>query len=367
MGIADRLLTPTARRGALRAGAGAAGLVAGELAVVVGGIVRSAADFPKPIDDGPDPLLVNPRHLTRSTVVPTADGTLLHVETSLDLAEHPSDLVVVMIHGWTCSTRFWNPQMNHFGTRVPMIAFDHRGHGVSEMGKKKVTVATLGQDLEAVLAATLPPGKRAVLVGHSMGGMTIMSWAAQFAAGQFGAGRFGTAMADRIAAVVLTSTTARDVVQQQRLTPDNLPAFTKPVKPLVARAFVSTPLPLPSNSMTSRLTHYIALGPQARAAHVDFTDELISRGSAKSRAAWGSAMYRLNVVAGLEALSVPTAVVVGTEDLLTPPLHADFMADALDRNGVLLEYVTYEGAGHMVPIERSAGFNRLLDDLLASL
>lgn len=357
MGITERLLAPGLRRGALRAGAGAAGLVAGDLAVVVGGIVRSAADFPAPIDDGPDPLLVNPRHLTRSTVVPTVDGTLLHVETSLNLAGHPSDHVVVLIHGWTCSTRFWNPQLNHFGDAVPVIAFDHRGHGLSEMGKKKVTVDTLGQDLEAVLAATLPPGKRAVLVGHSMGGMTIMSWAAQF----------GAAMADRIAAVVLTSTTARDVVQQQRLTPENLPGFTKPVTPLVARAFVSTPLPLPSNALTSRLTHYIALGPQARAAHVDFTDELISRGSARSRAAWGSAMYRLNVVAGLEALNVPTAVVVGTRDLLTPTVHADFMAEVLDRKGVLLEYVTYEGAGHMVPIERSAGFNRLLDDLLAAL
>lgn len=365
MGIADRLVSDGVRRGARRVGAGAAGaagLVAGDMAVVVGGIARSAASFPAAIDDGPDPLLVNPQHLTRSSVVPTHDGALLHVETSLNLEDHPSDVVMVLIHGWTCSTRFWNPQINHLGDKgdgadVPIIAFDHRGHGLSEMGKTKVSVATLGQDLETVLAATLPAGKRAILVGHSMGGMTIMSWAAQF----------GSAMDQRVAAIVLTSTAARDVVQNQRLTPENLPGFTRPVKPIVARAFVSTPMPLPSNSLTSKLTHYIALGPQARAAHVDFTDQLISRGSPKSRAAWGSAMYKLNVVAGLEALNVPTAVVVGTKDLLTPPPHADFMADVLDRNGVLLEYVVYDGAGHMVPIERSPAFNQLLDDVLAAV
>lgn len=345
-----------ARRTAL-IGAGAAGLVAADAGVVLAGIAREAARFPKPVDDGPDPLLVNPQQLMRSTVVPTGDRTLLHVEASIDLEDHPGDEVLVFVHGWTCSTRFWNPQFNHFGTDRPMIAFDHRGHGLSEMGRGKVSVETLGQDLEAVLQAMVPAGKRVVLIGHSMGGMTIMSWAAQFGAG----------MEERVAAIVLTSTTARDVVQRQLLTPASLPRFTGPVKPLVARAFVSTPMPLPSNRLTSRLTHYIALGPQSRAAHVDFTDELISRGSARSRAAWGSAMYRLNVVAGLEALRVPTAVVVGTHDLLTPPVHADFMAEVLDRNGVLSRYEIYDGAGHMVPIERAPTYNQLLDQVLADL
>lgn len=355
------------RRRASLAGVGAAGLLAGDLALVVGGIARAAAKHPPAVDDGPDPLLVNPGHLMRSTVVPTADGTLLHAETSVNLDEHPGDEVLVFVHGWTCSTRFWNPQTNHFGGDRPVIAFDHRGHGLSEMGKARVTVDMLGQDLEAVLSTLLPPGKRAILVGHSMGGMAIMSWAAQYGSGRLGGDRSGTAMADRIAAVVLTSTTARDVVQQQLLTPANLPTYTRAVRPLVARAFVSTPVPLPSNKMSSKLTHYMALGPHARAAHVNFTDELISRGSARSRAAWGSAMYRLNVVAGLEALTVPTLVVVGDRDLLTPPVHSDFMADVLDRNGVLMDYITYPGAGHMVPIERALSYNRLIDDVLASV
>lgn len=347
---------PERRRRAAWIGAGAAAAVAGGVATTLGGILLAARRFPDPLDDGPDPLLTNPRD-TRSSVVATADGTLLHVETSLDLDEYQGDEVVVLVHGWTCSTRFWNPQMNHLAGDRPFIAFDHRGHGLSEMGKAKVTVEMLGQDLEAVLAAVLPEGKRAVLVGHSMGGMAILSWAAQFP----------SAVTERAASAILVSTTPREVVQQQLLTPANLPAYTRMVRPLVARAFVSTPMPLPANKLTSRLTHYMAFGPETRAAHVDFGDEMISRGSPKSRAAWGSALYRLNVVAGLEALSIPTAVVVGSEDLLTPPVHADFMAEALDRNGVLLEYVTYPGAGHMVPIERAPEFNQLIDDVLAAL
>lgn len=362
---AKRLHSARRRRAGL-AGLGAAGLLAGDLALVVGGIARAAAKHPPAVDDGPDPLLVDPGRLMRSTVVPTADGTLLLAETSVNLDDHPSDEVLVFVHGWTCSTRFWNPQMNHFGGDRPVIAFDHRGHGLSEMGRARVTVDVLGQDLEAVLTTLLPPGKRAILVGHSMGGMAIMSWAAQYGAGR-GVDGPGSRMADRIAAVVLTSTTPRDVVQQQLLTPADLPRYTRAVRPLVARAFVSTPVPLPSNNLSTRLTHYLALGPHARAAHVKFTDELIAAGSPRARAAWGSALYRLNVVAGLEALTVPTLVVVGDRDLLTPPPHSDFMAEVLDRNGVLLDYVTYPGAGHMVPIERALSYNQLIDDVLASV
>lgn len=357
MGRADGWIPSPWGKRALQAGAVGAGLVAADMGLAVGGILRAATTFPVPIDDGPDPALTDPRHLMRSGVVSTPDGTLLHVETSLDLEDHPADEVLVLVHGWTCSTRFWNAQVNHIGTSRPVIAFDHRGHGLSEMGNKKLGIETLGQDLQAVLAATLPPGKRAVLVGHSMGGMTIMSWA----------GQFGETMHERVAAVVLASTAARGVVEHQRLTPDSVRTLTRPVNPLVGRTFLSTPVPLPSNRLTSRFTHYLALGPKARAAHVDFSDELISRTSPVSRAAWGAAMYGLNVIAGLEAISVPTAVVVGSEDRLTPPLHADFLAKALDRNGVLLTYDTYPEAGHMVPIERSLEFNQLLDDVLAVL
>ncbi|MFT3716747.1 MAG: alpha/beta fold hydrolase [Gordonia sp. (in: high G+C Gram-positive bacteria)] len=348
-------LRSRAVQGALAFGAGATGLVAADLTVLAGGIVRAAAAFPPPIDDGPDPALDNPAHLTRSSVVATDDGTLLHVESSLNIDDHPGDDVLVLIHGWTCSTRFWNPQFNRFAADRPMIAYDQRGHGLSEMGRTKVTPATLGQDLQRVLSETVPEGKRAILVGHSMGGMSIMSWAQQF----------GGRMAERVSQVVLVSTTPRKVVQEQLLTPTSLAGVADPVKPIMGRIFLGTPVPLPSNKFSSRMTHYLALAPKARAAHVDFCDEMIARCSPRSRAAWGSAMYGMNLVGGLEALSVPTTVLVGTDDLLTPPLHSDFMAGVLDRNGVLRDYITYPDTGHMLPIERHEDLNAVIAGVLA--
>ncbi|GAA4641294.1 alpha/beta fold hydrolase [Gordonia humi] len=342
------------RAAAAVVGVGAAGVAvtAAELGVIGGALLREAYRYPKPIDDGPDPLLAAPSG-ARSSVVGASDGTLLHAVISGDV--DAADEIVILIHGWTCNTGFWNAQVGHLGGRRALIAYDQRGHGLSEMGSTKPTAELLGRDLQAVIDELVPDGKRAVLVGHSMGGMTIMSWAAQFGAG----------MEEKISGIVLTSTAAFGVVQRQLLVPKNLPAFARPFEPLVERAFVSTPLPLPANSaITERITHYVALGPVARQAHVDFSDEQIAACSPTARAAWGAAMYSLDLRPGLAKITVPTAVVVGSADRLTSPEHAEEMAQVLRGNGVLHSITEYPGAGHMVPIERAVQYNRLLDQVL---
>ncbi|MFT4085660.1 MAG: alpha/beta hydrolase [Gordonia sp. (in: high G+C Gram-positive bacteria)] len=354
---APRKLGRRLAQGAALMGAGAAGLFVADAALVMGALVRAAFALPRPVDDGPDPLLAPPREPLRSSVVGTHDGVLLHVETSTDLATHSSDEVLVLVHGWTCNTRFWNAQLNHYAGRMPIIAYDQRGHGLSELGPAKATIEMLGQDLQAVLEQTLPPGKRAILVGHSMGGMAIMSWAAQYS----------SQIVDQVAGIVLTSTTSHDLIQQQRLTPPNLPRFTHPVNPAIARAFTSSPVPLPSNGLTNILAHYIALGTQTRAAHVAFTDELIAGCPPLARAAWGSAMYYLNVTAGLRAINVPTAVVVGTDDRLTPVIHSEYLAASLRANDVLHSYTEFPGAGHMVTYERGEEYNVLLDGFIEDI
>ena len=332
--------------GAVGAGTGGVGL-----AVIAGSLLREAYRYPRPVQDGPDRMLQAPPH-TKSSVVAASDGTLLHVVTSGDVDR--SDEILVFVHGWTCNTGFWNAQMQHFGDRHATVAYDQRGHGLSELGKTRLTPDVLGQDLQAVLEEVIPDGKRAVLVGHSMGGMSIMSWAAQFGAG----------MEEKVSAIVLTSTGAFTVVQRQLLIPEDLPAIVRPLEPYVERAFVSTALPLPTNPVSERLTHYIALGPVARQAHVDFSDEQIAACSPTARAAWGAAMYDLDVRPGLGKITVPTAVVVGTQDRLTSPVHAEELAGVLRANGVLHSLTEYPGAGHMVPIERSGPYNRLLGAIL---
>ncbi|MEJ9080490.1 alpha/beta fold hydrolase [Gordonia malaquae] len=341
-------------KGALIGAGLVGGVIAAELGTVGALILREAFKYPTPVQDGPDPRVEPPAKAPRSSVVGTPDGALLHVATIGDV--DAADEVIVLIHGWTCNTGFWNPQFHHFADNRAVIAYDHRGHGLSELGSVRPSVELLGQDLQTVLEEMVPEGKRAVLVGHSMGGMTIMSWAAQF----------GSGMEEKISAIVLTSTAAKDVVQRQQLVPE-LPRFLRPAEPLVERAFVSLPLPLASNDLSARIAHYVALGPVARQAHVDFTDKQLAACSPSARGAWGTAMYSLDVTAGLERISVPTAVVVGAKDRLTKVEHSREMADVLRANGVLHSYTEFPGAGHMVPFERAEAFNAVLDTVLGDV
>jgi pimeloyl-ACP methyl ester carboxylesterase len=121
---------------------------------------------------------------TAQVVVVTDDGVPLHVE--IDEPDgRPEGMTngaavptVVFCHGYTLSLRSWVFQrraLKAAGYRV--VLWDARGHGRSGAGSKEsYEIDQLGLDLYAVINAVAPQGPL-ILVGHSMGGMTLMSLA----------------------------------------------------------------------------------------------------------------------------------------------------------------------------------------------
>ena len=111
-----------------------------------------------------------------SRTVTTDDGVDLHVEFDGD---PDAALTVVFSHGFTARLAEWELQRAALRDRARLVFWDQRGHGRS--GWTPLTAATIdrtGQDLGAVLDATTPTGP-VVLVGHSMGGMSVMALARQ--------------------------------------------------------------------------------------------------------------------------------------------------------------------------------------------
>ncbi|GED96747.1 alpha/beta fold hydrolase [Gordonia crocea] len=317
--------------------------------MVVEGI-RSAPVAP----DEPDAGLVPPAAAPLRSHVHTADGAELNVLTYP--ADDPADTsdVVVFIHGWTCNTAYWNPQVNHLLGKRTIVAYDQRGHGESRLGRARPTPERLGADLEAVLAAAVPVGRKAVLVGHSMGGITIQAWADQHA----------DEVNERISAVILESTAATDILGRHGLFNPDRPAYTKPFERLTGVLFTSTPLPLPQSEIGARVTRAISMTPTARGAHVVFVDEMVRSCSPIVRALCGNGMNGFDVRTGTGALTVPTTVINGTLDRLLPPVHSDEMAGILHGVGSLYRHVVLDDIGHMLSIEASAEFNAVLDDVL---
>nr|WP_202458142.1 alpha/beta hydrolase [Streptomyces sp. SID5464] len=258
----------------------------------------------------------------------SADGARLHVET------HGPDgaPAVVLAHGWTCSTAFWAAQIRDLAADHRVIAYDQRGHGRSPASPACSTDA-LADDLEAVLAATLAPGEQAVIAGHSMGGMTVMA----------ASGR--AAFREHAAAVLLCSTGSSQLVAASTVVamrPGRLRTW-------LTRRILGSRAPLgPVTPLARRILKYGTMGPGSAPHMVEACARIVHACPREVRYAWSHVLDLLDLDHGVRELHVPTAVVVGTADRLTPPVHARALATALPHCTGLTEL---PGIGHMTPIE----------------
>ncbi|MET9348963.1 alpha/beta fold hydrolase [Streptomyces termitum] len=266
----------------------------------------------------------------RALVVRSADGASVHTE-----VYGPEDApTVVLSHGWTCSIGFWAAQIRALAADHRVVAYDQRGHGRSPVpAPGGYSTTALADDLEAVLAAVLRPGERAVLAGHSMGGMTIMAAA--------GRPRFR----DHAAAVLLCST------GPSRLTAEStvVPLGPGALRTRLTAAVLGSKAPLgPVNGVSRKVLKYATMGPASAPDRVDACARIVHACPRPSRYGWSQVLAGIDLEANLRELRVPAAVLVGTADRLTPPVHSRAMAGALPHCTGLTELA---GMGHMTPVE----------------
>ncbi|MGV9694710.1 alpha/beta fold hydrolase [Streptomyces sp. NPDC003470] len=264
----------------------------------------------------------------RELTVVSADGARLHVE-----VHGPEDApAVVLSHGWTCSTAFWAAQIRALSADHRVIAYDQRGHGRSPASRVCGTDA-LADDLEAVLAATLAPGERAVIAGHSMGGMTVLAAAAR------------PALREHAAAVLLCSTGSSRLVASATV----LPLREGRVRTWLTRRLLGSRAPLgPVTPLALRILKYGTMGPGSAPHMVEACARIVHACPRRARHAWSRVLDLLDLDHGVRELRMPVEVVVGTADRLTPPVHARALAAALPSCVGLTEL---PGAGHMTPVE----------------
>ncbi|WP_405854282.1 alpha/beta hydrolase [Streptomyces sp. NBC_00090] len=276
------------------------------------------------------------RHLTslptsRELTAVSADGSSIHVE----VYGPEGAPAVVLAHGWTCSISFWAEQIRALAADHRVVAYDQRGHGRSPApaGPSGYSVRALADDFEAVLAATLAPGEKAVVAGHSMGGMTVMAAASR------------PAFREHTAAVLLCST------GPSRLTAE---ATVVPLRPSgrrtrLTRGVLGAKAPLgPVTPLSKKILKYATMGPGSAPERVDACARIVHACPRGARVGWSRVLSELDLEAGVRELDLPVAVLVGTGDRLTPPVHSRAMAEALPQCVGLLELA---GMGHMTPVE----------------
>ena len=280
-------------------------------------------------------------------LVRSDDTTELHVEAFGAGDEAP----LVLAHGWTEQLSFWRPVtriLRERGLRV--VAYDLRGHGRSgPAAGGDYSLARYGDDLEAVLAAVVGDGRRAVVAGHSLGAMSIAAWAERHA------------VARRVRAAAMINTGLGDLVSGQLLLGGLTARFSSP---FVGRALMGSRAPVPSLSspLANALIRHAAFGPTATTGQVAFYERMLVECPPRVRAATGIAMSDMDLWGAVARITVPTLVIAGSDDRLTPPSHSRRIADTLPQPVGLIEF---ERTGHMSPLERPAEVARALEQLVA--
>ncbi|MFW3113558.1 putative non-heme haloperoxidase HPX [Mycobacterium haemophilum DSM 44634] len=282
------------------------------------------------------------------------DGTPLHTEVFGPADGYP----IVLTHGFTCAIRAWAYQITDLAADYRVIAFDHRGHGRSGAPPRGAySLKHLASDLDSVLEATLAPHERALLAGHSMGGITIAAWSECYR----------DKVHRRAGAVALINTSTGDLVRKMKLLP--VPRELSPARVMAGRALINVfggfPLPgaarIPSRYLVARL----AVGSGADPSVARFIYELFAQTSAAGRG--GCARMLVDALGDryldLDGLTAPTLVIGSEHDRLTPISQSRRIARTAPNVVGLVELP----GGHCSMLEQHQEVNRQLRTLAASV
>ncbi|MBV8539267.1 MAG: alpha/beta hydrolase [Pseudonocardiales bacterium] len=298
----------------------------------------------------------------REYTVTADDGVELSVE-EFDPADGGApEFTVILIHGYTLDRRCWLFQRHDLAhstsPRVRQVFYDLRSHGRSGPSPRHAcTLEQLGRDLDAVIRAAAPEG-RVVLIGHSLGGMTIMALAEHNP----------ELFAERICGVAFLNTSAGDIGRSGL--PRPLLSRRNPIMPVARRLSRWEPGARAVDrgreacgNLIWSLTRKLAFGPEAvDPALVELMYTMMRTTSFEVMIDFLALFGAHNRYAALAGLQYAKALVLGGNcDRVIQCQHSEAIAALLPD----AELVQVEGSGHMTMLEQPEHVNAHLLDLIS--
>lgn len=244
----------------------------------------------------------------------------------------PRPWPVVLLHGFPFNRTLWRGQVESLSRARRVVAPDLRGHGETSLAQGPATMEEMAEDVAALLDE-LEVG-RAVVGGLSMGGYVALA--------------FLRAHPERVGALVLADTRAQADSDDARRTREE-----------TAQRALSAGMGPIADAMLPKL-----LAPATRVRRPDVVarvrEMILGTKPEGAAAALRGMALRRDQSDLLGTINVPTLIVVGSEDAITPPSDAEAMRVKI--GGARL--VKIEGAGHVSNVERPGEFDRALAEFL---
>ncbi|OMQ10688.1 alpha/beta hydrolase, partial [Modestobacter sp. VKM Ac-2676] len=221
-----------------------------------------------------------------------------------------------------------------------LVFYDQRGHGTSGRGDAAhATIEQLGADLEAVLEARVPRGP-VVLVGHSMGGMTVLAFAR----------RRPELFGDRVVGAALVSTSSGNLGQLDFGLPQLLTRVRTAVLPVAAwtmrrRPAIAEHTRRLAKDVVSAATRALSFSSADVAPELGhYVDAMIAGTPVDVIAEFYPALVRLDQSGAIEPLRrVPVLVLTGDTDRMIPAEHSELIARELGRDEHGVDFVVVPG------------------------
>lgn len=244
-------------------------------------------------------------------------------------------LPIIFIHGFPFDKSSWQFQMDHLSHYDRVITYDIRGFGKSTIGKEKMSVQLLADDLIGLMDALQL--SKAIVCGLSMGGYILLNALNRYP--------------ERFAAIILSDTQCiadTHEAREKRLKNIELiesGGINQYVENMVNNLFYT-------ESFISKKVEIEAI-----------RKVMLSTPAQVMTATLHALANREELCYTLENIIIPTLIISGKEDKSVSPQQSTFMHQQIPRS--ILHFI--DKAGHLPSIEKPEEFNRLVKDFTMSM
>jgi pimeloyl-ACP methyl ester carboxylesterase len=239
---------------------------------------------------------------------------------------------LIMLHAFPLSQKMWDAQFNYFAQTHRPITFDWRGFGESSIGSEISTMENFADDAAQLMTALQV--EKATLCGLSMGGYAALAFYRKYP--------------QRVSALILADTRAGADSEEGKRTRYEIAEM---VRQSGASRIADKMIPQLISEKTQQKNSETAI----------WIRNIIEANSPPAIAAALRGMAeRQDSSDLLSVINCPTLIIVGSNDVLTPPVESEKMANQIRHSQ--LEII--DEAGHLSNIENPEKFNQVAAEFL---